>query len=208
MTYRVKRNKLNISLSILDHFFLRFKDKSGSALIIALLMVAFLSSVGVLLLLVTGTGPKVAGNVALQGRAFNAAEAGFDAAWAQVEGNFEQDTWVDFDNHYLTEPTGIDLPSDDNYFRKLTDLEILNLIDPDGDGNPDVANVIFFRQAYIPDSDSPDGMNHDYTYTVFLIDDEAGSGTADPLDALLVCIGTSPLNTTKRLEIEVFIEVD
>jgi len=83
----------------------------------------------------------------------------------------------------------------------------LDLIDPDGDGTPDVSTVIFFREPYIDKGGSPDPR---YTYTVFLIDDEAGGSTPDPGDALLVCIGCVGIDTnmtTSRLEIELVIQV-
>ncbi|MCP2519109.1 pilus assembly PilX N-terminal domain-containing protein [SCandidatus Aminicenantes bacterium Aminicenantia_JdfR_composite] len=179
----------------------------GSALIIAILMIAFLASAGILLILVTTTGPRVASNIRLQEEAFNAAEAGFDAAWAVIENFFETEQWASFDGHYLTTDkngNNIDTPwingeVNPYYFRRLSDEELLNALEglqPE----PTTPGLIFNRQTFIQD-------NQNYTYTVFLIDDEAGSGTSDPTDALLVCIGTGPGNTTKRLEIEIYVEI-
>jgi|Deesub1362B_J571_1020462.scaffolds.fasta_scaffold00877_13 hypothetical protein len=188
---------------------MKFKNirNKGSALIIAILMIAFLASAGILLTLITTTGPRVASNIRLQEGAFNAAEAGFDAAWALIENYFETEAWASFDGHYLTtdkDGNNIDTPwingqENPNYFRKLSDEEILSALEG-LEPEPLTPGLIFNRQTFIPD-------NQDYTYTVFIIDDEAGSGTSDPTDALLVCIGSGPGNATKRLEIEVYIEI-
>ena len=183
------------------------RQERGVSLIIVILVLAFLQIVGLMLLMVTRTGSRVAGNMRTQQMAYNAAEAGFDVGWTEIEEFFADGEWTSFDGHYLTEPSGIDDPQSDNYFRRLTDLEVLDLIDPDGDGTPDVSTVIFFREPYIDKGGSPDPR---YTYTVFLIDDEAGGSTPDPGDALLVCIGCVGIDTnmtTSRLEIELVIQV-
>jgi len=183
-------------------------QERGVALIVVLWVMGFLLSIGLVLLTVTGTGPKVAGNVRTQQQAFNSAEAGFDVAWDQIEEYFETSAWSTFDAHYLTLPTGIDIPTDVNYFRKLTNQEILDYIDPNGDGTPDVDNVLFCRQPYVQKQDGSWDLR--YTYTAFLIDDEAGGGTAGPNDAILVCIGCAGIGsnlTTARLEIEMAIEL-
>jgi hypothetical protein len=183
------------------------KDK-GVGLIVLIIVMAFLLTVGVLLIFVTGTGPQVAGNVRLQDQAFNAAEAGFDDAWVAVEDFFVAAGWTSFDTHYLTIPAGIDLPVDPGYFRRLTDEELLNALDQDGDGNADDMNVIFYKVPYVL---SPSGgFDPRYTYTAFLVDDEAGNVTSDPSDALLVCIGAVQQGnflTTSRLEIELAIQL-
>jgi hypothetical protein len=178
-------------------------------LIVIFLVLAFLQIIGFALLIVTGTGSRVAGNIRTQQQASNAAEAGFNTSWITVEDAFADGDWISFDGHYLIEPTGIDDPLADNYFRKLTDQELLNLIDTDSDGTPDVDNVLYFRQPFIPTGSGTYNTLH--TYTVILIDDEAGGGTADPNDALLVCIGAvgSGNNiTTTRLEIELVIKTE
>ncbi len=118
-------------------------------MIVVILVMAFLVTVGIAVITVTGIGSRVAGNVRAQLQAFNVAEAGFDAAWIAVEDFFLDETWTSFDGHYLVDPAGIDLPMDDNYFRKLTDRELLNLLDSNDDGTPDYNNIIFFKQEFI-----------------------------------------------------------
>ncbi len=182
------------------------KHKKGMALIIVVIVLAFLQVVGIVLLQVTGTGPKVAGNIRTQQQAYNAAEAGFDVAWTNIEEYFGLGEWAHFDGHYVIEPSGIDDPQSDNYFRRLSDIELLNLIDSDWDGTSDLENVIFCRQTYVQTEGSPDNR---YRYTVFLIDDEAGGGIPDLTDAILVCIGSVEIGntiTTTRLEIELVLE--
>jgi len=183
---------------------LRGKREKGSALVVVLLVITFLQIVGIVLLTVTGTGPRVAENVRAQQQASNAAEAGFDVVWAGIEENFGTAKWISFDEHYLMEPAGIDDPQSTNYFRKLTDGEILNLIDPDHDNKANLNNVYCFRESFIQKSDgSPDTR---FSFTAFLIDDEAGGGIPDPYDALLVCIGLVEHGkniTTTRLEIDI-----
>lgn len=192
--------------------FMRNKKKrdsgreKGAGLIVVILVMAFLVTVGIALITVTGTGSRVAGNVRAQQEAFNAAEAGFDAAWIAVEDFFLEEAWTTFEGNTLVDPTGIDLPLDDDYFRKLTDQQVLDLLDANGDGTPDYDNIIFFKQEYIPLSGG--GTDPRYTYTVFLIDDEAG-GITDPLDALLVCIGTAGTGSsmsTSRIEAVLAVE--
>ncbi len=181
--------------------------QEGSGLIVVILVMAFLVAIGIGLITITSTGSRVAGNIRSQHEAFNAAEAGFDAAWIAVENAFTDGSWASFDGHYLTEPTGIDLPLDDQYFRKLTDQELLDLLDQDGNGSPDYGNVLFFKQEYIPAQGG--GTDPRYTYTAFLIDDEAGSGIPDASDALLVCVGTAGTGrnmSTSRLEIVLAVE--
>ena len=182
------------------------KHEKGMALIIVVIVLAFLQVIGLVLLQVTGTGPKVAGNIRTQQQAYNAAEAGFNVAWSNIEEYFGLGDWAHFDGHYVYEPSGIDDPQSDNYFRRLSDIEILNLIDPDWDGTSDLENVIFYRQPYVQ---TESGTDNRYRYTAFLIDDEAGGGVDDPTDAILVCIGTVELGntiTTTRLEIELVLE--
>lgn len=184
------------------------EHQKGVGLIVIFLVLAFLQIIGFALLMVTGTGTKVAGNMRTQQQAYNAAEAGFNMAWVEIEDAFAEGEWIAFDGHYLTstEIEGIDDPQSDNYFRKLTDLEILEKIDSNGDGTPDVDNVVYYRQPFIQTGGGSYNMLH--TYTAFLINDEAGGGTTDPSDALLVCIGCvgSGNNlTTTRLEVELVI---
>lgn len=183
------------------------KKKKGSALVVVLLVLAFLQIVGIVLITVTSTGPKVAENMRAQQQASNAAEAGFDAVWASIEELFALGTWVNFDGHYLLEPTGIDNPQSSHYFRKLTDAEILSLIDPDGDKTPNLNNVYCFRQSFIQKADN--SADTRFSFTAFFIDDEAGGGVSDPEDAILVCIGVVEMGkniTTTRIEVEVVLE--
>ncbi len=182
------------------------KREKGMALIIVVIVLAFLQVIGLVLLQVTGTGPKVAGNIRTQQQAYNAAEAGFDVAWSNIEEYFGIGEWAHFEGHYVYEPAGIDNPQADNYFRRLSDIELLNLIDSDWDGGADLENVIFCRQPYVQ---TESGLDNRYRYTAFLIDDEAGSGISDPTDAILVCIGSVEIGntiTTTRLEIELVLE--
>ena len=176
-------------------------------MIIVIMVLAFLLTVGMVLMSVVDTGNKVAGNLRWQQQAFNVAEAGFDAAWLAIEDAFVSSGWTSFDTHYLQEPTGIDLPLDVTYFRRLTNMELLELIGDFDSGTPDYANVLYYKQEYVPDGS---GFDPRFTYTAFLIDDEAGGASPDAGDALLVCIGVVQMGTqmiTARLEIELAIEL-
>jgi hypothetical protein len=182
--------------------------EKGIGLIIIVMVLAFLLTIGLGLLTVTRTGPAVAGNIRLQEQAFNAAEAGFDAAWVTIEDFFATGAWTNFAGRYLKDPTGIDMPTDDFYYRKFTDEELLSLFDTDGDGSADYDNVIFYKQPFIP-ADSG-GLDPRYTYTVFLVDDEMGGGEPDSSDALLVCIGVVQVGsnmTTSRIEVELAVDI-
>lgn len=185
------------------------RAERGSGLIVIIIVIAFLLTIGVMVVTVTSTGPKVSGNVRNQEEAFNAAEAGFDASRIQMDNLFLNGTWFSFDGHYLEQPAGIDMPTlggvfNPLYFRSLSDEELLGLIDPDGDGLPDLPNTIFFQQPFTKTSLGADDLR--YTYTTFLINDEAGAGTYDSSDVLLVSIGVVRAGTrvlaTSRLEIE------
>jgi hypothetical protein len=182
--------------------------EKGMALVIVILVLAFLQVVGIVLLTVTGTGPRVAGNIRSQQQAYNGADAGFDTTWTMIEEAFANGNWVRFDGHYLTEPVGIDDPTSDDYFRKLTDRELLDLIDPDEDGLANINSVLYCRQVYVRNYDG--SFDPRYTFTAFLIDDEAGSAVPDPADCILVCIGTVDSGahiTTSRIEIELAIQL-
>ena len=175
----------------------------GFGLIIVILVMAFLMTMGIAMITITSTGTRVADNVQSQRQAFNAAEAGFDAAWVGLNNYFSNQTWTNFGGHTLTEPAGIDLPSSTNYFRKLTDIEIFSLLDSAGDGTADYANVLLFKQLFVKNTSGT--YDSRFTYTAFLIDDEAAGGASDSSDALLVCIGTFGTGeemTTSRIEVE------
>jgi hypothetical protein len=174
----------------------------GATLIVLIIVIAFLLAVGILVLYITGTGPQVAGNIRLQEQAFNAAEAGFDNAWAQIEGGFGGGGWTNFEGHYITTPAGVSDPLDANYFRKLTDEEILAATSASD------LNMIFYKVPYVLDQSG--ALDARYTYTAFLIDDEGGGGDPDPFDALLICIGTVQMGdavTTARLEIGLAVQL-
>ncbi len=184
------------------------EKEKGVGLIIVIMLLAFMLGTGMVLMTVTSSGSKVAGNIRSHQEAFNSAEAGFDAAWKALDDAFSDTEWISFDGHYLIEPAGIDDPQSVYYFRKLTDEEILNYMDPDGDGSPDVSNLLFFKQPFVRNESGEYDLR--YTYTAFLIDDEAVAGSPDAGDVILVCIGTAGTGSTmstSRLEIELAVEV-
>jgi hypothetical protein len=188
----------------------RRNDRSGGrpgfTLIVVILVLAFLLSVGIALLSVTGAGPRLAANVRMQEQALNAAEAGFDVSWETLETAFTNGEYTNFDGQYLKDPAGVDLPGSEYYFRGKSDLEMLALLDADRDGTADYPGVLFYRETFHPLGSIRNPL---LTYTVFLIDDEAAGGVVDNTDVLLVCIGTSgsgPSLTTSRLEILIGVE--
>jgi hypothetical protein len=191
-------------------------------MMIVILVLAFMLTVGVAVLAVTSSGPKVSASMRYQEEAFNAAEAGFDAARMTIDDFFGNGLWANFTSHYLSGLTanGIDMPfiggnletPNPGYFRRLTDEQVLSLIDNNHDGLPDgtaQGKLVFFEQPFVYQGANPDQR---YRYTVFLIDAEAGTGAAtDPTDTLMVCIGVvrsgqavaDRILATCRLEIEV-----
>jgi len=199
---------------------IRYLDKpAGSGLMVVILVVAFMLAVGVAVLTVTSSGPKISASMRYQEEAFNVAEAGFEAARIRIS----EEGWSDFGDLYLKGVTngGIDVPfigNDPNnpnpgYFRCMTDEQILSLIDNDHNGQPDnvpVQSFVFFEEPFVYGQAEPAQSND--RFTVFLIDKGAGNGSAsDPLSALLVCIGvvrsgpevSDKILATSRLEIEV-----
>jgi hypothetical protein len=163
----------------------------GSGLIAIIMIVAFMLAVGMLLLTVTGLSPKAADSMRLQGLAFDAAEAGFNAAWIVLNDNFLNRVTSSFNAQYRTTfggAPGLDDPASPNYFRSLTDEQIV------ADIHADPTNALFDSEPLASDGRC--------SFTVFLINDEApGTITADDKDCILVCIGRGPRNTYKRLEI-------
>jgi len=188
------------------------KHEQGIGLIIVILVLSFLAAVGMALMTVTGSGTRVSGNLRWQEQAYNAAETGFDAAWALLENYFTVGGWSSFEGHYLTVPNGIDDPnitnpnSQQHYFRRLTDAELLYLFEQNGIDQT-TNGVLFFKEPYILDASG--GMDNRFTYTAFMIDDEVGLNTSDATDVLVVCIGTAGTGNnvvTARLEVMLAIE--
>ncbi len=169
----------------------------GSSLIVVIMVAAFMLAVGSVLIMLTNTGKKISGNINTQEQAFNAAEAGFEMGKVALETHMINGEWTNVDQYTLSEPAGIDLPTYNNYFRKLTDQEVLAAISPTASG------VLFYDQTYVKTSTTT--YDPRYAYTVFLIDDEAGGGTTDPTDVMMVCIGVvksgARIVSTSRLEI-------
>jgi len=167
------------------------RRERGSGLIVIIMIVAFMLAVGMLLLTVTGTSPKVSESLRLQGMAFDAAEAGFNAAWVILNDNFLNRVSSSFNGQYRTNfggSPGLDDPLSPSYFRGLTDEQIV------ADIAADPTNAIFNSEPLATDPRC--------AFTVFLINDEApGTITPNDNDCILVCIGRGPRNTYKRLEI-------
>jgi hypothetical protein len=163
----------------------------GSGLIVVIMVVAFMLAVGMLLLTITGTSPKASESIRLQGMAFDAAEAGFNAAWVILNDNFLNKVYSNFNAQYRTNyggAPGLDDPLSPSYFRGLTDEQIV------ADVAADPTNALFNSEPLVTDPRC--------TFTVFLINDEApGTIASDDRDCILVCIGRGPRNTYKRLEI-------
>ncbi len=166
----------------------------GSGLIVIIMIVAFMLAVGMLLLTVTGMSPKASDSMRLQGMAFDAAEAGFNAAWVVLNDNFINRVSASFGGQYRTNfggAPGLDDPLSPSYFRGLTDEQIVADVAADNTA----ANPALF-------SSEPLATDPRCAFTVFLINDEApGTITADDHDCILVCIGRGPRDTYKRLEI-------
>lgn len=187
------------------------RREAGAGLIVVILIIAFLVAIGIPLLTLTGAGPKISGSFRLHDEAFNAAEAGFDAARKWIESQFTTGQWVNFTGHYLTQPTGIDIPLDAGgnpnsaYFRRKTDQELLLSFDTNGDGTAEVANLIYFQRTFALDGQG--NTDPRFAYTVFLINNKAGAGATDPADALLVAIGVvrsgSRILDSVRLEVQI-----
>ncbi len=164
----------------------------GAGLFIVILIAAAVAAMGLGIVALTGTGPKMSGGLRTQEEAFNAAEAGFDVLRAALEDQFSTGAWSSFAGHTLKLPLGIDTPflltlPVATYFRRLTDEQLLQLFDAAGDGTPDVAPLLAFRRTFA--QDGAGATDARLVYTAFLIDDEAGGGIEDPTDALLVIIG-------------------
>jgi len=184
------------------------RRESGVGLFIVILVAACLAAIGITLLTLSLMGPRVSGTLRDQEEAFNAAEAGFGAARVWIEDKFANGVWTSFAGHYLIQPTNIDKPFvsevvNPGYFRRLTDEALFQAFDANGDGTPEVTNLLAYRTTFAAAAGGTTDAR--LTYTAFLIDDEAGGGTADPGDAILVVIGAvrsgERILATSRLEI-------
>jgi hypothetical protein len=166
-------------------------------LIVVIIVTAFLLVVGLTLAMITGSGTTMARNIRLQEQAFNAAEAGFNRAWTQIEEYFVAAGWTNFGGHCVDTPAGIDNPNDhQEHFSFKTDDELLGLLTGTTNG------VIFYKEPCVAAQAGIPGQQ--LSYTVFLIEDDGGGMALDPSDATLVCIGavqTGNTLTTARLEI-------
>jgi hypothetical protein len=172
-------------------------QERGSSLIIVILVLAFMLAVGVAFLTITGIAPKISGSVRNQEEAFNAAEAGFEAARLTIERGLLDGTWTNLQDNCLRTPTGIDLPIDAAYFRRQSDLALVQSLTMGTTG------VLFKDDPFLKTHSGDDDMTR--TYTVFVIDDEAGAAVPDPNDVLLVCIGVirsgNRVLSTSRIEV-------
>jgi len=160
--------------------------RKGVALIVVMLILAFMGAVGFALMTVTRSGPDVAANVRWRQRAMDAAESGVDNSLLRI--NETPDT---FDSQYRSTYTGVaglDDPLSPNYFRRLTDEELVY----DVTNYPD--NYIYLNEP-LPDDSR-------VTYTSFLIDNTAGNPNSSHSQALLVCIGLGPQHTSVRIEVQ------
>ncbi|HVP89758.1 MAG TPA: PilX N-terminal domain-containing pilus assembly protein [Terriglobales bacterium] len=175
----------------------RHNPERGSSLIVVIIVMAFMLAVGVAILAVTGIAPKVSGSVRDQEEAFNSAEAGFDAARLLIEHSLLDGTWANLQDNCCRTPAGIDLPLDANYYRRQSDAALSETLTLGTTG------VLYKDQPFLKTVDGHDDTTR--TYTVFIIDDEAGGGVVDPTDVMLVCIGVvrsgSRILATSRLEV-------
>jgi Tfp pilus assembly protein PilX len=155
-------------------------------------------AVGVALLVITGIAPKVSTSVRTQEQAFNAAEAGFEAARITLENNLLSGTWNSLTGNCLRTPTGIDTPilsgsPNSGYFRRLSDVSLIQTLSAGTTG------VIYYNQPFIQTGSGTYDTTR--TYTVFLIDQGLTS------DALMVCIGIvwagKQVLASSRLEIDI-----
>lgn len=173
----------------------------GVGLIVMIIVISFLLGVGILLLFVTGTGTAVAANVRQQERAFDAAEAGFDATFEQLNQNIIiNQTVTDFALMYRTKfngQPGLDdsspNPANPNYYMRRTDEELWN------DVVKDPTNAIFVNQPLATDAS--------LAYTVFLINDEGASGVSpNDRDCDVICLGRAGRNTFARIVVKIEIQ--
>jgi hypothetical protein len=169
----------------------------GSSLIVVILIMAFMLAVGVAVLTVTGVAPKMSGSVRDQEEAFNTAEAGFEAARIAIEQGLLNGTITSLQDNCLKTPTGIDLPLDAAYFRRQSDTSLVEALSSGTTG------ILYKDQPFLKTTSGQDDLTR--TYTVFLIDDEAGAAVSDATDVLLISIGVirsgNRILSTSRLEV-------
>lgn len=176
----------------------RLPRDRGAGLIVVIIVTSFLLSVGMLLLFVTGTGSAVAGNVRQQARAFEAAEAGFDAAFEQLNANIQSIS--DFAMLYRTTfngQPGLDdstpNPANPNYYMRRTDEELW------ADIVSDPTNAVFVNQLLTTDPS--------LAYTVFLINDEGAPGvTPNDRDCDVICLGRAGRDVYARIVVRIEIQ--
>lgn len=164
--------------------------EQGVTLIVVILVLAFMFTVGLALFSVTRSGPTVAGNMRWHQEVFNAAEAGVDSALNYINQNM-----ADFYGHYRTTyngQPGLDDPASPNFFRRLSDEQILNDIKTNAD-NYIFSFVVMPYESHL-------------TYSSFLIDGSVGGPTPNPTAAILVVIGQGPQNTYVRLEVTIGVQ--
>ena len=175
----------------------RQNPERGSGLIVVILIIAFMLAVGVAVLSITGMAPKVSGSVRDQEEAFNAAEAGFEAARMLVERSLLEGTWANLGDNCLILPHGIEQPFDAAYFRRQSDVTLV------GELSEGTAGVLYKDHPFLKTADGSDDMTR--TFTVFLVEDDVGAPVPDPNDVMMVCIGViragNRVLATSRLEV-------
>ncbi|MEN6310289.1 MAG: PilX N-terminal domain-containing pilus assembly protein [Acidobacteriota bacterium] len=173
------------------------RPERGSSLIVVIIIMAFMLAVGVAVLTITGVAPKLSGSVRDQEEAFNTAEAGFEAARIAIEQGLLNGTITSLQDNCLKTPTGIDLPLDAAYYRRQSDIALVETLSEGTTG------VLFKDHPFLKTTSGSDDLTR--TYTVFLIDDEAGGATSDATDVLLISIGVirsgNRILSTSRLEV-------
>lgn len=165
----------------------RPRRDQGVALIIVVIILFFMVTVGFALMAVTRTGPSIAGNVRWRQEVLNAAEAGVDAALTVMD-----QTMSDLSLEWRTTfngTEGLDDPTSENYYRHLTDKQIVD-------------DVLSQPDRYIfADQPMPDDSR--LTYTAFLVNGLPATPSPSGLQAILIVIGRGPDNTYVRFEIEI-----
>jgi hypothetical protein len=174
----------------------------GASLIIVILIIAFMLAVGVAILTISGISSRVSGSVREQEEAFNAAEAGFEAARLAIERSLLDGTWANLGDNCLTTPPGIESPIDAAYYRRQSDQILVQAL---AEGN---TGVLFKDHAFLKTAGGDDDLTR--TFTVFLIEDDAGAAVPDTSDVMMVCIGIiragNRVLATSRIEVLIGLE--